>query len=108
METVLRGIRGVVSVHNLHVWSITPGRGVVVVHLAVPGGLTFAQVARVLEEAEEAICGKYDIHHVTIQVEPDLGNLHCQYSDQTAALTDAAPATGPGPHVDVSAGPVAL
>ena len=75
---MLRRIPGVTNVHELHVWSITPGRAVLVVHLAMQASASFTDVANVLESAEETICGNYDIHHVTIQVEPDSGNLHCQ------------------------------
>ena len=78
IEGALRRIPGVQNVHELHVWSITPGRGVLVVHLAVAPQMTFSDVAKVLATAEEVVCGGYDIHHVTIQVEPDAGNLHCQ------------------------------
>ena len=78
LESALSALPGVVNVHELHVWSITPGRAVLVVHLAMDAQSSFDQASVVLQQAEELICNHHDIHHVTIQVERCSGNLHCQ------------------------------
>jgi len=78
VEEALRGVSRVTDVHELHIWSITPGRSVMAAHLSVQADASFADVATVMHEAEDVVCRRFDIHHVTIQVEPDVGNLHCQ------------------------------
>ena len=65
----LRAIPGVADVHDLHIWSITMGRAALTVHLRLESGADAAVGTRVLHEAERVICGKYKIHHTTIQIE---------------------------------------
>jgi cobalt-zinc-cadmium efflux system protein len=64
----LGSMRGVVSVHDLHVWSITSEMTAmschIVVHSTEDAGLALAESSRLMRE-------KYGIEHTTIQIEFD-------------------------------------
>lgn len=58
----------VISIHDLHVWSITSGVNALSCHAVVNRNLTVEQSQDVLEQIERKLKGK-GIGHVTIQVE---------------------------------------
>jgi len=64
----LGAVQGVASVHDLHVWSITPSTLAMSCHVVLrPGadaGTTLSELSRLLKE-------KYLIEHTTIQAEPE-------------------------------------
>jgi cobalt-zinc-cadmium efflux system protein len=62
----LGGIRGVVSVHDLHVWSITSGLTAMSGHIVMK---TDEDANRVLAESSHLMREKYKILHTTIQIE---------------------------------------
>ena len=67
LRTALRAVDGVTDVHDLHVWTLVPGKDMVTAHLASRGDST-----RVLGEAR-AILAARGLGHATIQVEPPGG-----------------------------------
>ncbi|XP_072020105.1 proton-coupled zinc antiporter SLC30A2-like [Amphiura filiformis] len=62
----LLSIRGVVTAHGLHVWSLTTTQPALAAHLTVDNDVN-TQV--VLQEASQMVRKKYNIHFSTIQVE---------------------------------------
>jgi len=62
----IRGVTGVVDVHDLHAWTITSGVNVVSAHVVLGGG---ADPARVLDRLCECLAGDFDIEHSTFQLE---------------------------------------
>lgn len=62
---------GVVSVHDVHVWSITPGSNVFSAHVVVEGRV-FAnrQTDRMLDELSSCLADHFDVEHSTFQLEP--------------------------------------
>ena len=62
----LGGIRGVVSVHDLHVWSIASGTTAMSCHIVMK---TDEDANRVLAESSHLMREKYKIEHTTIQLE---------------------------------------
>ena len=83
---------GVVSAHDLHVWTITSGMVALSAHVTVrdagsPGAL--------LSEIRRALHDRFGIHHVTVQVEPEGfdGCDGCE-SPVTGSAAAAASATG--------------
>jgi cobalt-zinc-cadmium efflux system protein len=64
LRSALRAVDGVTDVHDLHVWTLVPGKDMVTAHLASRGDST-----RVLGEAR-AILAARGLGHATIQVEP--------------------------------------
>jgi len=67
LRSALRAVDGVTDVHDLHVWTLVPGKDMVTAHLASRGDST-----RVLGEAR-AILAAHGLGHATIQVEPPDG-----------------------------------
>jgi cobalt-zinc-cadmium efflux system protein len=68
VREVLAGVNGVVSVHDLHVWTITSGREALSAHLVVGES---SPRAKTLEEVRGAMADRFGIKHVTVQIEQD-------------------------------------
>ncbi len=67
VRDVLAGVPGVVSVHDLHIWSITSGMVSLSAHVCISEG---ASGSAVLAE----VCARvrrFEIDHITVQVEPE-------------------------------------
>jgi cobalt-zinc-cadmium efflux system protein len=67
LEADLRGLHGVVDVHDLHVWTLTSEMDVASVHLMVRDG---TDTHGVLDRAR-VVMREARIDHATLQVEPD-------------------------------------
>jgi cobalt-zinc-cadmium efflux system protein len=67
LRMALGAVDGVTDVHDLHVWTLVPGKDMVTAHLASQG-----DSARVLGEAR-AILAERGLEHATIQIEPPGG-----------------------------------
>jgi cobalt-zinc-cadmium efflux system protein len=68
LEVELRGVGGVVDVHDLHVLTLTSEMDVASVHLMVSDG---TDSHAVLDRAREILRDNHGIGHATLQVEPD-------------------------------------
>ena len=77
----LARIDGVRSVHDLHVWSMVPGRNAVSAHVLVE---RIERWPHVLREARRVLARDFGINHVTLQPEW----LRSRGSDQTIALRE--------------------
>ncbi len=65
------GTAGVVGVHDVHVWSITPGVAVFSAHVVVaPEVFATGDTGRLLDELSECLAGHFDVEHSTFQLEP--------------------------------------
>jgi cobalt-zinc-cadmium efflux system protein len=64
LRSALCAIDGVTDVHDLHVWTLVPGKDMVTAHLA-----SRDDSVRVLDDARTALAAR-GLDHVTIQVEP--------------------------------------
>jgi cobalt-zinc-cadmium efflux system protein len=62
----LAAIHGVQSVHDLHIWSMVPGRGALSAHVRVDDS---ADWPRVLRQARAMLRRDFGIDHVTLQPE---------------------------------------
>ena len=68
LESTLRGLDGVVDVHDLHVWTLTSEMDVASVHLMVCKG---TDTHAVLDRARVVMRDEHGIDHATLQIEPD-------------------------------------
>jgi cobalt-zinc-cadmium efflux system protein len=68
LEATLRGLDGVVDVHDLHVWTLTSEMDVASVHLMVCEG---TDTHAVLDRARVVMRDQHGIDHATLQIEPD-------------------------------------
>lgn len=64
----IEGTSGVDSVHDLHVWMLTPEQVALSCHVVVPEE-KLADSEHIVRELEAALCGKFAMGHTTIQVE---------------------------------------
>ena len=71
----LEGIAGVISVHDLHVWEMTPGESALIGHVEVRD---LQEWPTVLREIKAMLLERHGIDHVTLQAElPDMvGGVH--------------------------------
>jgi cobalt-zinc-cadmium efflux system protein len=65
--TEMASVEGVVSVHDLHVWTLSGSRVALSAHVVVR---SMAQWDRTLRELQRRVDEKFGIHHVTLQPEP--------------------------------------
>lgn len=74
LRTALCQVDGVTGVHDLHVWTLVPGKDMVTAHLT-----STADTARVLDEAK-AVLTAHGLEHATVQVEPPgaAGDCKCE------------------------------
>ena len=68
LTRALSGIPGVISVHDLHVWTITSGLDSMSGHLVVGN---IADAPRVLRTARQIMKEEFKLEHVTVQIEDD-------------------------------------
>jgi cobalt-zinc-cadmium efflux system protein len=66
IEKALAAVPGVVSVHDLHIWTITSGFVSLSAHLTVGTG---ADPQPILRQANEALASGFGIRHSTLQIE---------------------------------------
>ncbi|KHO28374.1 cation transporter [Mycolicibacterium setense] len=64
LRSALGAVDGVTGVHDLHVWTLVPGKDMVTAHLT-----SSADTARVLDDAR-AVLNARGLVHATVQVEP--------------------------------------
>src|SRR5699024_10120997 len=70
----IESVEQVVSIHDLHVWTITSGHHALSVHTVVDGDLTINDTQNILEILEAKLLEK-GINHVTIQME-NIDHVH--------------------------------
>lgn len=64
----IRSIKGVLNVHDLHVWSITSGKNALSCHVVLNNQITFQESQVILREVEHKL-QHIGIGHATIQIE---------------------------------------
>ncbi|HKE15045.1 MAG TPA: cation diffusion facilitator family transporter [Kofleriaceae bacterium] len=68
LRGALLSIEGVLDVHDLHVWSVTPGRDVVSAHLTT---IIEADREAIMAEVHARLRQRFDLSHSTIQLDVD-------------------------------------
>ncbi len=66
LREAMEGVRGACAVHDLHVWTLTTGRYALAAHVVTDAG---ADADALLETLQQLLADKYEVHHVTIQLE---------------------------------------
>ncbi|WP_298862002.1 cation diffusion facilitator family transporter [uncultured Microbacterium sp.] len=78
IRTHLKGYRGVVDVHDVHVWQLTRGAPVFTAHVIVaPAVYTADRSAELLAELQSCLAEHFDVEHSTFQLEP-AGHDDCE------------------------------
>jgi cobalt-zinc-cadmium efflux system protein len=63
----IKGVPGVLSVHDLHVWDMSPGEPALIGHLEIADMRAWPEV---LQSVREMLLDRHGIDHVTLQPEP--------------------------------------
>ncbi|KAL8273480.1 hypothetical protein Esti_002546 [Eimeria stiedai] len=88
LQADLVSLRGVLEVHDLHVWSISVGRPALACHLVVCD----EEAARKVLKAATLLCQrKHRILHTTIQTDFSSDNMCCDTEAHQKDLREAAP-----------------
>lgn len=79
IEKSLLQIPGVIAVHDLHIWALSPGKSSLTAHIIVAAA-TASTYDDILSQGQSAIYDIYGIHHSTLQVESDKAGFtsHCR------------------------------
>ena len=72
MRTALGSVEGVTEVHDLHVWTLVPGKDMVTAHLT-----SRREAALVLDDARAVLTAR-GLDHSTVQVEPPDAAADCE------------------------------
>jgi cobalt-zinc-cadmium efflux system protein len=72
LRTALADVNGVTGVHDLHVWTLVPGKDMATAHVTCSGDST-----RVLGDTRAVLAAR-GLEHATVQVEPAEGAGHCE------------------------------
>jgi cobalt-zinc-cadmium efflux system protein len=76
----IRGTKGVVAVHDVHVWAITSGAPVFTAHVVVaPEIFSSGQTGELLDELSGCLSKHFDVEHSTFQLEP---SEHAAHEDE--------------------------
>lgn len=89
----LRGVSGIVAVHDIHCWSIDTGVAAFAAHIEVTPGHN-PQVA--VQRATEVLRTRYGIGHVTLQ--PEVVPVHRPADPFIPEIEDAPGESRPAPH----------
>ncbi len=68
VRTAMRGVQGVVDVHDLHIWSLTSQSHALASHVQV-NEMPLVECEAVLDRLNHQLCDHFGIHHTTIQFE---------------------------------------
>ncbi|KAG1472010.1 hypothetical protein G6F56_001795 [Rhizopus delemar] len=68
IERSLLDIQGVIAVHDLHVWTLSPGKYSLTAHIRIDPEVNYDQV---LSKGQHIVCDLYGVHHSTLQIESD-------------------------------------
>ncbi|KAF7724337.1 hypothetical protein EC973_001125 [Apophysomyces ossiformis] len=79
IEKSLSQIPGVIAVHDLHIWTLSPGKSSLTAHITVSRD---AQLSydELLARSQRIVCDLYGVHHSTLQIESDQAGFtnHCR------------------------------
>ncbi|ORX46964.1 cation efflux protein [Hesseltinella vesiculosa] len=79
IEKSLIQLPGVVAVHDLHVWTLSPGKTSLTAHITIDRD-AFDHYDDILTKSQRVVCDLYGVHHSTIQIESSEANFtnHCR------------------------------
>ncbi|KAI8575653.1 hypothetical protein K450DRAFT_260866 [Umbelopsis ramanniana AG] len=79
IERSILEIPGVVAVHDLHVWNLSPGKSSLTAHITFDKNALHSY-DEILYQAQHVVCDTYGVHHSTLQLESDATGFtsHCR------------------------------
>ncbi len=68
IESKIKTIKGIISVHDIHVWSLDGEHNILTMHIVVPKKTSQKEMLQIKCRARDSVCN-YDIEHATVEVE---------------------------------------
>jgi cobalt-zinc-cadmium efflux system protein len=93
IDEALRSVPGVASIHDLHVWAISSGKVSLTVH--VVRSAAWSDVDGLLQTIQAMLAARYDIHHITVQIE----DRPCHLASESHLFSPAVGSTSHDAHV---------
>lgn len=77
IEKSLLDVPGVIAVHDLHVWTLSPGKYSLTAHITIDHNAS--NYDEVLSKGQHIVCDVYGVHHSTLQIESEQSSFtsHC-------------------------------
>ncbi|KAI9491609.1 cation efflux protein [Zychaea mexicana] len=81
-ETISKSLMstpGVIAVHDLHVWTLSPGKIALTAHIVISQKMEF-DYDDILAKSQRIICDEFSVHHSTLQIESEQARFtsHCR------------------------------
>ncbi|KAG2217380.1 hypothetical protein INT45_007390, partial [Circinella minor] len=75
----LNTIPGVLTIHDLHVWTLSPGKTSLTAHIMISQKVEF-DYDTILAQSQHIICNQFGVHHSTLQIESEKARFtsHCK------------------------------
>lgn len=86
IKLTVEGLPDVVNVHDLHVWTLTPGHHSLSMHVSITRA-SAERFQEVTEAIEELLMQRFGLEHCTIQVEPEGHDLVSDSYDPVEGVT---------------------
>ncbi len=80
LKEEINSIDKVVSVHDLHIWSLDGQQNILSLHVVLPENTPMYQMSRIKEQIRE-VAGRHIIGHVTIEAEYFSESQNCKYKE---------------------------
>jgi zinc transporter 2/zinc transporter 4 len=77
IEKSLLDVPGVIAVHDLHVWTLSPGKYSLTAHITIDHNSS--NYDEILSKGQHIVCDVYGVHHSTLQIESEQSSFtsHC-------------------------------
>ncbi|HLY76032.1 MAG TPA: cation diffusion facilitator family transporter, partial [Planctomycetota bacterium] len=90
IEAAMRGVEGVLEVHDLHVWTITSRMYALTAHIRLKEDLPVSRTEQVGRDLEKVLDERWEINHVTLQFEvTPVRALPCERDSEGKCLPDS-------------------
>ena len=79
IRKALNTVPGVITVHDLHVWTLSPGKTSLTAHIMISQKAEF-DYDNILAKSQHIICDEFGVHHSTLQIESEQARFtsHCR------------------------------
>jgi cobalt-zinc-cadmium efflux system protein len=95
IESAMKGVEGVLEIHDLHVWTITSRMYALTAHVRLRENLPISRTEEIAKRLQSLLDERWEINHATFQFEVGPGEeLRCERAHEPA--TKALPESGRG------------
>lgn len=91
MVSAMSKVPSVLSVHDVHAWSVSDGMNYLSCHVVVPSTCTMDQIGEVIRNINELLSTRFQIAHATIQAETEGSCDHREHPDSRFCSPRVAP-----------------